>query len=225
MTCVTDVFPSQVATAHNAFPFKFHAKYHIEVTARALRCRLRIQNTGERVQPIDVGWHPYLHRSGPCVVRLPARGRWEFDKEREPAPTGRILEVGRDDDFREGRLVNTDEHWDDVFTGLLDEAGIASCWVEETTPVPLKKGPPAPTRIRRTVSMIANSGPDSPRTIENVQLFTPPGRNAISIEPLSAPPNAINLLNLKHERANVCELNPEEDVVHEIIIGLETEPA
>ncbi len=224
ITCVVDVFPSGIVATGDAFPFEFRAEYQVAVTSGRLRCRLRIHNTSERLQPIDVGWHPYLHRTGECVVRLPARGRWELDKEPEPTPTGRILAVGPDDDFRDGRPVNTDQHWDHVFTDLTYEHDIAACWVEETAPNLLKDGSCVPIRLRRTVDLIATSSSTGPRKIQNVQLYTPPGRNAICIEPLSAPPNAINLLDQAHERAHVCELYPDKDVIHEIVIGVSTPP-
>ncbi len=224
ITCEVDVLPSHNVAARDAFPFEFRAKYEVEVTSARLRCRLLIHNTSRHVQPIDVGWHPYLHRTGECVVCLPARSRWELDRKPEPTPTGCILAVCPHDDFRAGRLVDTDDHWDDVFTDLSYERGEASCWVEESAQIVKKNDTHTPAHIRRTVSMIADSGPDGPRKIQNVQLFTPPGRNAISIEPLSAPPNAINLLDAAHQQAHVCELNPGDEVVHEIVIGLETAP-
>lgn len=220
ITCVVDVLPDAAAAA-DEFPFEFRAEYQVEITSRAMRCRLRIHNTGGHVQPIAVGWHPYLHRTGECVLCLPARSRWELDQEREPTPTGRILAVGGHDDFRAGRLVNGDDHWDDVFTDLAYEQDMAACWVEETVPTLLQDGTNVPTRLRRTVNLIAASSSTGPRKIHNVQLYTPPDRNAICIEPLSAPPNAINLLDQAHEQAHVCELQPNDSVVHTIIIGLE----
>lgn len=224
IVCVADVLPSRNAAADNAFPFEFRAEYHAKVSLRTMHCRLRIHNTSRRVQPIAAGWHPYLHRSGPCVALVPARSRWELDGEREPTPTGRILEVGPDDDFRKGRLIDTGEHWDDVFTDVVYKRGVAVCWVQESTRILTRDGLRVPTRLRRTVSMIGNSSADGPRPIENIQLYTPPGRNAISIEPLSAPPNAINLLTGGHDRACLCQLDPGKDVVYEIAIGLETAP-
>jgi len=220
MRCVADV-GTDPSTASDVFPFRFHTEYDLEVGERTLRCRLRIQSTADYAQPIDVGWHPYLHRSRECTVRLPAGGRWELDNEPEATPTGRVLPVEGRDDFREGRLIDTSEHWDDIFTDLTYERGEALCWAEERTQILLKSGRTMPTVIRRCLTLRTGDEPDGSRRIENVQLYTPPGRNAITIEPLSATPNAINLVDQGCRHAGICDLESGQVIIHEIVLGIE----
>jgi aldose 1-epimerase len=219
--CALDVTPVDRGVEEEAFPFKFHTEYQVEVSGQALRCQLRLQNTSTIAQPINIGWHPYLHRSGPCTVYIPARSRWELDGEPEPTPTGKILEVTGNDDFRKGRLLGWGEHWDDVFTDLTSKEGVVSYWVEGDATIVKQDGQPASARVRRNIKASVGSAFDRPRVIRNVQLFTPPGRRAICLEPLSAPPNALNLLAQGHERADVWEIAPGEDVVSELVISVE----
>ncbi|MGH8602850.1 MAG: hypothetical protein ACREXR_08810, partial [Gammaproteobacteria bacterium] len=141
------------------------------------------------------------HRGGVCRVFIPADGRWELDSAAEPVPTGRIIPVRDHDDFRNGRWLDIGDHWDDIFTDLRYEADGISCWVEEQTPVTLSGGAEALVRARRSVSGDSLS-------VRHLQLYTPAGRPAIALEPLTAPPDALNLLQRGHARADVCELEP-----------------
>jgi len=216
VSCVVDVNPPVVPAEGEAFPFDFRAVYDVEVGPGALSCKLRLINTGQSTQPLNVGWHPYLHSTGPCTVRIPARSRWELDGEQEPTPTGEIREVAGPDDFRDGRSLGPNEHWDDVFTDLSSEEGHVSCWLEGDAAVLAKDGKQLTYRVRRGINMDTPSG--RVRPLRNVQLFTPQGRQAISLEPLSAPPNALNLLAEGHERADVCEVEPGEEVVFELTV-------
>ena len=54
--------------------------------------------------------------------------------------------------------------------------------------------------------------------IRHLQLYTPPGRPAISLEPLSCPPNAINLWSKGCEGIDLCELEPGEDATFRISV-------
>jgi galactose mutarotase-like enzyme len=159
-----------------------------------------------------VGWHPYFYRTGACTVHLPASARWELNAESEPTPTGGLAAVSGKDDFRHSRVMGTDEHWDETFTGL--PAGPVSCWTEELVPLLTTTGRTTRVRVRRLVNWVAGEMAGGPEPMRHVQLYTPPSRNAICIEPLSAPPDAINLHARKHPQANVCELAPGEEVTY-----------
>ena len=233
VTCCVDVSSSgsqdkedtDLGDANRPFPFKFHAKTRITISHRKLQCELFLRNTGSDTQPLNVGWHPYLHRAGPCTVRIPARSRWKLDGRPEPTPTGDLIDVANDADFRNGRRLDSNEHWDDIFTNLDDEAGIVSCWVEEREAILRKDGETMSTAIRRLVNVKSGRTSARDRGFRNIQLFTPRGRNAISLEPLSAPPNALNLLaETCHPRADVCEVDPGEEIRFELAVAVDVLP-
>lgn len=223
LTCETSFSDKNHREPHMSFPYDFCATYEIRVLDQSLDLKLVLLNTGECVQPLNAGWHPYLQRSSHCRVCIPASERWELDGNPEPVPTGRILDVSGNDDFRRGRWLSADEHWDDIFTGLKGEQGSVSCWVEEDTMVRVGHKRSAPVRVRRSVNFVYEDA-NAFRGIPNVQLYTPPGREAISIEPISSPPNAINLLSTGHEKAHVCEVAPGENVTFGITISLAVSP-
>lgn len=225
IVCTVEVRPEGEGPGRYGFPYRFRAEHRVRAAPGELRSRLRLTNTGERTQPLNAGWHPYLHCEGEGTVSLPAAGRWQLDGRPEPIPTGRVLAVARDDDFRAGRRLKPDERWDDVFTDLAADAeGIAHCWVEERSRLLGRDGTETLWRLRRFVRF-STAGASEPRPIRHVQLYLPPGRRAVAIEPLSAPPDALNLLARGHERADVCELEPGESAAFEIAVGLEAEAA
>lgn len=220
ITCDIEITPSVNAGVIDAFPFRFHAEHHVQLGAGSLRSRVRVCNKGEWSQPINVGWHPYLHRCSECIVRIPASMRWKLDDHTEPVPTGELVSLKSDEDFSEGHRVKSDESWDDVFTGIMDENGTARCWLEESVLVTTVGGTLERTAVRRFVEVATEGSTAEHRAIRHVQLFTPRGRNAISIEPLSCPPDAINLLANGHKRSDVCELSPGQECYFDIVVGV-----
>lgn len=219
VTCQVQVeLPSR--SGLSLFPFQFRAEHSITVGPRRLDSRVRLVNTGDLVQPLNVGWHPYLHRSGPCTVRIPARGYWVLDDEPQPTPTGEIAPVLSERSFKDGRVLDEAEHWDDVLTDLDFEDGAALCWVEEDARMLTKRQELTPLRVRRIVAIPQITRGQAQR-VANVQLYTPKGRGAIAIEPLSAPPNALNLLARGHRGIGVREVSPGESVDFEITVALE----
>jgi galactose mutarotase-like enzyme len=205
ITCLLNVESASHAS-DEYFRFAYQARYEVHAIESGFRCALRIENTGSETQPIDLGWHPYFHRSGICTVQIPGAARWEMTGDGDPMPTGKILPIGGNDDFRKGRVVQTSEHWDDTFTDLPEQEAL-TCWMEESVPVLTKAGSRAVARVRRAVTFRTQAGGEV-RPMRHVQLYTPPSRPAICIEPLSAPPDAINLLSRQHPRADVTELAP-----------------
>jgi galactose mutarotase-like enzyme len=219
IACIVTIHPG-LFKSNAAFPFELHARHDLAVMPRSLRSQVSVTNAGTTAVPIAVGWHPYLHRSGACTVSLPAAARWELDGQPEPTPTGRILPVDDQNDFRSGRAVGVEEHWDDVFTELAVRDGIASCWAQETTNI-LRRDQSWVTMIaQRQIDIPVQTSDKNHWQIANVQLYTPRGRSAICIEPLSSPPDAINLLARGHERHNICELAPDQTISFEITMRI-----
>jgi galactose mutarotase-like enzyme len=216
VVCALDVDPG--ATPDGAFPFALKARYEVQLVNGGFRGVLRVENSGTQKQPFAAGWHPYLYRSQACALHIPAASRWETNADVEPTPTGRIVSVEDQDDFHRARQLGWDEHWDETFTDL--PQGPVSCWTEEIAPVRTHAGGKVMARVRRVVSFSAGEGRGT-RPLHHVQLYTPPSRQAICIEPLSAPPDAINLLAAGNPRADVCELEPGEEAIFEAEFRIE----
>ena len=56
--------------------------------------------------------------------------------------------------------------------------------------------------------------------LRHIQLYTPPGRPAIAVEPFSSPPNALNLLAEGHEHVDVRELPPAAEASFHMALAL-----
>jgi aldose 1-epimerase len=218
IACTLSVRPDS-PNGDTLFPFELEARYDVELGTRGLLCRLTVVNTGSRIQPFAAGWHPYLHRTGACTVSIPAAKRWELNGDAEPVPTGALVAVSGRDDFRAPRLLAVDEHLDETLTDL--PSGPVECWMEEVVPVLTSAGTAAQARVRRTVSFTTAATESGPLPMRHVQFFTPPSRNALCIEPFSAPPDALNLHARQVPHADLTELAPGQEAVYEMELGIE----
>jgi galactose mutarotase-like enzyme len=109
-----------------------------------------------------------------------------------------------------------------VFTGLeLESENTLDCWTEGREEIVMKDGHRAVMNVRRHVEIPACLAGSEHRPIRHVQLYTPPGRNAICLEPLSAPPNAVNLAARNNAHADLCELAPTAQALFEMRIRME----
>jgi aldose 1-epimerase len=203
ITCALAVHPTE---SLGSFPFEFDVEHRIELGDRRLDAWIVFRNTSRRVQPISVGWHPYLHRQPTCRVRIPASRLWELDDLDKPTPTGALIPVAGSSDFRGGRELGPDDAWDHTFTDLAAEDGVSRCWVEDEPVLVGRDDRRLEAIVRRTVEVSPVDGASC--GLRHVQLYTPPGRPAIAVEPFSSPPNAINLLAEGHEHVDVRELAP-----------------
>ena len=189
-----------------SFPFEFDCEQRIELGQGRLDARITFRSTSRRVQPISVGWHPYLHRQPTCRVHIPASQIWQLDETEKPTPTGALLPVAGANDFRDARVLGPDDHWDDTFTDLAHEGGVARCWVEDEPVLVGRDDEPVAAVVRRAIEVSPIDGATC--ALPHIQLYTPPGRAAIAVEPFSSPPNALNLLAEGHPHAGVRELAP-----------------
>ena len=132
------------------------------------------------------------HGLGPVArFLIPALTKQTINGGKEGGGTGRsrILEVRGTSDLRKLRALDDHEHWDHVFTRIqaIEDRpavfGIYESVGEESDGVNV---------IGREV-LIDENNKKGWLNIRHVQLFTPVGRRAISIEPLTSAPNAINL--------------------------------
>ena len=124
--------PDEHCDGQEYFPFSFSAEYTIAIRDLSLKFDLLIKSTCDYDQPLAVGWHPYFHKDSQCTVCIPADKMWELDDKSERTPTGRLLPLSRENDFRLGRKIMSNERWDDIFVFSENKgAKSASCWMEE----------------------------------------------------------------------------------------------
>jgi len=137
----------------------------------AFELTVTVRNDGDIPLPVSVGWHPYFEfpsgRRGQCRIRVPARSIIETNNYDDVFPTGKISSVeGTPFDFRSPEGVELGGRYlDDCFTGLdYDADGLVT--VEITDPAAAYGVRIRANRINRAV-----------------QLYSPPDRNFIAVEP------------------------------------------
>lgn len=153
-------------------PLLVNARYHLEDSAFYLE--VRISNRGTRSAPLAAGWHPYFVLPGSSLatwmLHLPAHRFHAVDGSL--IPTGATPPVaGTEFDFRRPRSVGDQE---------LDMAWpLDAPWND---PVTLSDG----TRcIRLRMGGI----------LDTVQVFSPPDRRSLAIEPVTGPADSFNRVN------------------------------
>lgn len=112
-------FATRIAKAdHPGYPFDLEAVVGYELLPTGLACAFVVRNAGDRAAPVGAGFHPYLAApagsADAAVLRSPASKVVEFEGL---LPTGRVLDVPQDLDFREPRAVGS-LRLNHCFTGL-----------------------------------------------------------------------------------------------------------
>jgi aldose 1-epimerase len=163
------------------WPFPLDVSIAYTLTDRGLTVETSVANIGPRPCPVGCGQHPYLS-AGPgwkvdeCRLHLAAATRILSDPTRQ-LPTGREAIRGTDRDFRFPRMLET-VRLDDAFTDLeRDPDGLA--WVTLGCP----DGHTAELWCDRTYGVIQVYTGDT--------LSPPRRRQALAVEPMTCPPNAL----------------------------------
>jgi len=163
---------------HNGYPFDYDCviTYHLK-KGNELQVSTDIFNRGERLMPVQDGWHPYFtlgKKIDGLELKFKSNEKLLFDDKM--IPTGRILAYEEFAAFKQiGEIT-----FDDCFT------------VNHSGKQPL-------IAIRDTENKLqVEVWPD--KTYPYVQFYTPPHRMSIAVECLSAPAdtfnNGINLIIL-----------------------------
>ena len=150
---------------HYPFPFLIDVTYRVR--RRRFTLELILRNTGPDAAPVAVGWHPYFTLGCPVdALRLqaPTAERIEVDEERL-LPTGGVQ---ADVAFVAGRQIGR-EHLD-------------SCFV-------LSRDAPPMIRMESPEACLSVIPAES---LGYLQLFTPPHRRSLAVEPMSANIDALN---------------------------------
>ncbi|MAT16162.1 MAG: aldose epimerase [Planctomyces sp.] len=158
------------------WPADFIIEVRYSIGEAVLLMETMVYNCDEKPLPWGFGTHPYFKLplgadSSPenCLVILDAARQWELN---DCLPTGQQYDVPPDKDLRDG-VYFPELKLDDVYTALADsdqrECGI----MDEKAGLQV---------VQRYGSMF-----------REVVMFTPPGRDAICLEPYTCVTDAINL--------------------------------
>jgi aldose 1-epimerase len=93
------------STDNRGYPFDLDVAVGYELLPTGLACAFVIRNAGDKPAPAAAGFHPYLVNPGPADdmdLHAPASQVVEFDGL---LPTGRVLDVPPDLDFRAPRRI------------------------------------------------------------------------------------------------------------------------
>ena len=160
--------------AFAGFPFPFRATNSITFTGKEVQVASIVENIGDKPMPYSEGWHPYFslgEKIDTLTLKLPPSKLAELDKA--DIPTGQYHEDTR---FVGGRQIG-DEFINDCFC-------IASpSDSRNMTPVADLEG-----KIGR-ITIWQYTGSENYNAL---QIYTPPNRMSIAIEPMTAEPDALN---------------------------------
>lgn len=159
------------------WPTDFILEVDYEIVHNRLRANFRIGNPTHQPLPWGLGTHPYFRLPlGPnssrnqCLIEVPAARRWELV---DCLPTGRLLDLDDDHDLREGAYVSAVQ-LDDVYTALEGGGPQFDCTVMDE---------------QSGLQVVLTCPP----IFREIVVFTPPGRDAVCLEPYTCPTDAINL--------------------------------
>jgi aldose 1-epimerase len=164
---VTATLEGEVA-AKPGYPFCLHIRLEYTLDSDGFQLDLQIENNGSAAAPYSVGWHPYfqLDEGNADVLKLIIPADRFIETDEKLVPTGRVLPVeGSRLDFRTSRAIGSDE----LDYGFMNPAGYMECCGEKSI-IRIEQSP-----------LFAYS-----------QVFVPPGRSSVAIEPISAATDAFN---------------------------------
>lgn len=153
------------------FPCRVEIEYVLSIDDH-FTCRTIVTNSGEGPMPVADGWHPYFSMGGP------------IDRLRLKLPASRTI-------LADERMIPTGTRIDTV---TFDEATEIGCSLLDTGFALDVTGEPMTTRLVDPKSNLVLSL--SQQTGENkynyLQVYTPPGREKIAIEPMTCPADGFN---------------------------------
>lgn len=185
---VTCGFRSSEHDSSAAWPWPFEATITYRLRGERLDIEATVENLSDDVMPLGFGTHPYfvIGDRHQCEIQIPAAARWETAGD-EPLPTGRILDLPHELDFRSLRPLG-ELALDDVFTAVEFDGDGSACRL-----------------LDRARGIALTCGAD--RQFREWVVFTPPGSSFVCFEPYTCPTDAFNLAAQGID-AGVIELQP-----------------
>lgn len=169
-TQIQAVFRYQYRGEDSGYPFDFDCDIIYSLSKDdTVVLTTTIKNQSQKEIPIVDGWHPYFRTGSKiddCILQFEAKNKIEFNERL--VPTGELLPF---DKFNKGHKIGGME-LDNAFYYQPREDGTA-LRLED-----------AKSKIKISIGDLKN--------YPILQMYIPPSRNSIAIEPLSGAPNAFN---------------------------------
>lgn len=167
------------------FPFPCAVSYTFSLVESNFSCDISVKNSGEKILPLGVGWHPYftfgvdvdyLQLELPNVVSI------EVDEK--------MIPTGKKDSMNDFETLNQihDTQFDTGFE-ILNKNEVAVTKIYN----------PAKNVTLESWQKTGGKG------FNYVQVFTPPGRKSIAIEPMTCPADVFN------SKESIIEVFSQED--------------
>ncbi|TXB63118.1 aldose 1-epimerase [Phaeodactylibacter luteus] len=152
------------------YPFPFRLEAIFRVSEGAFRLGLRVENTGYRAMPFGMGWHPYFRLSDDLANHLLCLPPCDMiGVDANMIPTGKRYEYTT---FSQPRRINA-EVLDNAFALRQQEGQVQ-------------------VRLQYQDATLTYWQECGPGKYPYVQLFTPPHRNCLAIEPMTCNIDAFN---------------------------------
>ena len=165
-------------SVHEQYPFPFVFTVTYTLGGATIKMESRAQNVGQGRLPFGFGIHPYFRlplsedgRRQDCLIQVSASGQWELGPEL--LPTGRVVDVPAERDFRQLRPLG-ELALDDVYTRVERRGGWSEC---------LLRDPAAELEV----SVRADS------SFRELVVYAPLERPTICFEPYTCTTDALNL--------------------------------
>lgn len=163
----TAVLEGEVA-AEPGYPFRLHIRLRYTLDSKGFQLDLQIENCGTAAAPYSVGWHPYfrLTEGNADLLKLVIPAERYVETDEKLIPNGRLLPVEDSSlDFRRPRAIGARQ----LDHGFANPAGYMEC-SDENMKIRIEQSP-----------LFAYS-----------QVFVPPVRSSVALEPISAATDAFN---------------------------------
>lgn len=150
------------------FPFILHLKIQISLTT-GFAVELSMENTGDTSLPCGLGWHPYFDlqmKINELMLKLPVNKKYSVNEQM--IPTGKL----------------------DDFTDFIELSPIGNTELDDCFPVHQDSENGPETILKHPEKGHLCFWTDHP--YDFLQVYTPPDRNSIAIEPMTCAPDALN---------------------------------
>ncbi|OHD62299.1 MAG: hypothetical protein A2096_06405 [Spirochaetes bacterium GWF1_41_5] len=155
--------------ASAGYPFKMHLKIKYRLTKNRLIVFWKIKNTGTGTAPFTLGWHPYFKADEKIDnAELLCPSKYYAETDQKALPTGKIISTRN--------------------TGYDFSAPVKIAGRELDLPF---TAPGSDIRLFLKDRFIRIR--QKRNFFRWVQIFIPPDRESIALEPVSSPPNVFNL--------------------------------
>ncbi len=185
--CVA-VFSCDWPGAFAGFPFPFRAVNKVTFTGESATIEACVTNVGNKELPYSEGWHPYFmlgEKIDGLTMSLPASNLALLDSA--DLPTGNFKADTR---FVGGRKIG-DEFINDCFC-LGTEIANSTATAKQPANAPVSNGNTAHVVLSSADHSLDIWQCTGSEQYNAIQIYTPPDRMSIAIEPMTSEPDALN---------------------------------